>query len=156
MKELFSTQVIIGIATIIGFWIGYKIKSIVDLRKEFVSKASEKRRRMYQDFLKIIFDLLDVQKIEKNRNDHLQQIIKRIHDFYTPLLLYASTTTVNLFGEFMQFLYAKETKDPKELFPLLGKVIFSMRKDIGLSNKGLQEIDLFKPILIDYKQFFGK
>jgi hypothetical protein len=159
MKEIFSIQVIIGLAVIIGGWIGYKIKSYIDIKQEFVSKASEKRREMYQAFLSIIFGLWrDLKLVDENvrkQDTYLQEIGKKLYEFYIPFLLYASPTTIKNLGELMQYLYTQQV-DGKKLFYLLGKVIFSMRKEIGLSNKGLKEIELFKPMLTDYQEFFGK
>lgn len=159
MKELFSNQIIIGIAMIIAGWIGYKIKSFIDLKQEFVSKASEKRREIYQNFLNIIVGVWSDQKvIDENirkQDTYLKDISKQLYNFYKPFLLYASPATIKNFGELMQYLYAKQV-DAKKLFDLLGKVIFSMREEIGLSNKGLKKAELFKPMLTDYQQFFGK
>ncbi len=158
MKELFSIQVVIGIAAIIGGWVGYKIKSYMAIKQELVSKASEKRRETYNNFLSIILGLWRDQKFfdEKTgkETEDMQQLRKKLYDFYTPFLLYAAPATINDYGELMQYLYAGQT-DTKKLLQMLGGVIFCMRKEIGLSNKGLQEVELFKGILTDYRQLFG-
>ncbi len=131
-----DNQVVTIILTIIGGGIGYFIKYIIDKKKELQNEVNKERRESYQGFVNLIIDILSPDNNKKPNH------IKELKDFSKKNILYASPTVVSYFSDYMQFVYStsEQKMTPEQNathFLLLTKVLKEMRKDIGLSNKGL-------------------
>jgi len=87
----------------------------------------------------------------------INQMVEGIYEFYKKYLLYASPKLVKVFGDFMQFNYRQSPKDPTEIMRLLGRVIKTIRSELGLFNKGLGEDgeEIFRAQFKDFDKFYS-
>lgn len=146
---------LIGILS--GGILGYLVKYFLDKKAQFSTKNSEIKRKMYQDFVNIVIDFFDHTKKQK-QND--TQVVKKIFSFYRQYVLYASPEVISSFSDLMQYFYkngsSKEPTmdDPQAALKKMTNVFKCMRKDIGLSNKGLGENGevLLRAIINDYDE----
>lgn len=153
----FNVASLLGIVSLIVFliggWIGYKIKAYIDRKEVLVSKASEKRREISQNFINILIGLLQDQKSGNTGREVTTKTIQKLYEFYKPYILYASPKTIKSFGDMMQLFYSQPT-DVQRVFSSVGRVFLSMREEIGLSNRGLKETEFFRALITDYNKIF--
>ena len=157
--ENWITPIIIASMGLIGGIIGYLLRYFLDKKKEHVSENRKITRELYQGFVNRVVELFKSVKETKEDNSGvaMKQIVDGIFEFYKKYLLYASPELVRAFGDFMQFNYRQTAKDPKETMRRLGRVIKTMRSELGLSNKGLGEDgeEVFRALLKDFDQFYS-
>jgi len=152
-----TTALITIIVSLLTGSLGYYIRYKIDKTKELNSSVTEERRVHYQKFIDMTVDLLEDQTKTKN-------LIKKIYDFSKKYFAYSSPKVVIAIGDYFQFLYNEfdELENNKsntiKQFELLSKIIFEMRKDLGLSNKKLGKNGerLFRIFITDYHDFFKK
>jgi hypothetical protein len=149
---------LIGILSsgIVGYWVKY----FLDKKAQFSTKNAEIKRKMYQDFVNIVIDFFDHTKQQKHNDT---QVVKKIFSFYRQYVLYASPEVISSFSELMQYFYKngdtseaiKTTiDDPQAALKKMTNVFKCMRKDIGLSNRGLGDDGekLLRAIINDYDE----
>lgn len=144
----------IGIAsTIVGGGIGYFLKFYLDKKKELVSEITKERRAMYQQFVDLIINIFVGSKFNRNSTDkHVEDLYK----IFKKNIMYASPGVIRALSDFFQYLYASEGQkgNPKAIFRHVTSTIKEMRKDLGLSNKGLgiDGEELLRPLIKDWDQ----
>lgn len=123
--------------TLIGGVIGYFVKDFLDKKREINSENNKIKREIYKKFTSIILDIFNNSKnntLVKNQDD----VKTRLYNFYKDYVLYASPNVINTLSDYMQYIYKNpEGSDTKKMMKGLGKVIGEMRRELGLSNKGL-------------------
>jgi hypothetical protein len=66
---------------------------------------------------------------------------------------------IKSYADYNQYLYKKQSSenDPKIFFGELSKVLYCMRKDLGLSNKGLGKngVLLLRGKITDFDEIMG-
>ena len=137
--ESWIIPIIIASIGLIGGVIGYLLRYFLDKKKELFSENRKITRELYQEFVNKMIELFKSVKKTKEYDNGvaINQMVEGIYEFYKKYLLYASPKLVKAFGDFMQFNYRQTPKDPIEIMRLLGRVIKTMRSELGLSNKGL-------------------
>ena len=141
------------VSTLIGGGIGYFLKYYLDKKKDLVSEITKERRAMYQQFVDLIINVLIGSKIKRNSTD---KHVAALYEIFKKNVMYASPGVVIALSEFFQYLYASEDKEsnPKDIFRHVTSIIKEMRKDLGLSNKGLgmDGEELLRPLIKDWDQ----
>lgn len=136
---------------------GYMIKASLQKWKDKNNQINSERRVNYQEFVDYIIDILSSYKLNKD-----QPGISNLHNIYKKHLLYASPKVIKSFGEYFQYLYKHDSsnkeKDPAQFLKKLTKVIVVMRKDLGLSNKGLGNDgeEVLRAMINDFDKVMGK
>ena len=138
--------------------LGYLIKYILDRKAQFSTKNAEIKREMYQDYVDLVIDFFDTSKVAKPT--HKTQ--GEMYAFYKKCVLYASPRVLNVYSDLMQQFYKNPTDENSDVsihqtrivLKKMTKVFKYMRKDIGLSNRGLGKDGerLFRAIITDYDE----
>ena len=117
------------------------------------TKITDERRRIYQEFVNIVIDLLVASK--KIQSPNQAQLLKKLYEFYKKYVVYASPKVINSFGDYFQYMYKNpDSTETKTLFKYLSKIMMCMRDDLGLSNKSLGKNGerIFRALLSDYDE----
>jgi hypothetical protein len=139
---------------IIGAGIGFLIKHFIEKRKELLNDVNRERRELYQKFVNLMIDIL--KSVKENKKSDSTQLLSELYDFYKKYILYASPKVINEFSNYFQYLYLINAKpqesDHKMHFEKLTRVMTAMRKDLGLTNKGLGKngINLMRALVSDF------
>ena len=141
---------------IIGAGIGYLIKSQFEKKKELNNELNKQRREIYQNFVNLIIDIFANTKLKKNTTD---QNLKQLFEFYKKYVLFASPNVIKAFSDYFQYLYNPEKEEDLKLhLSSITKIMFEMRRDIGLENKGLGENGemLMRALITDFDKIYTK
>ena len=139
---------------LIGVFVGYFVKHILDKQKEALSKIAEERRGLYQQFVDMVIDLMKATKTEKAIPE--QELQNTLYEFYKKYIVYASPGVINAYSDYFQFLYRNADGIKNEgvfkHFAKLTKILIEMRRDLGLSNRklGRNGIKLMRALIIDF------
>ena len=132
--------------------VGYFVKYFFDKKAQFSSQNAEIKRQMYQEYVNFIIDFFDKSKPEKKAG----KSVNEMYAFYRKCVLYASPKVIEAYADSMQYFYKNEREDTNldgyKAMIYLARVFKQMRKDIGLSNRGLGDDGekVFRAILTDY------
>jgi hypothetical protein len=155
-----DTTQIITLMTItlplIGAGLGYLIKSQFEKKKELNNELNKQRREIYQSFVNLIIDIFANTKLKKNTSD---QNLKQLFEFYKKYVLFASPNVIKAFSDYFQYLYNPEKEEELSLhLSLITRIMFEMRKDIGLENRGLGENGemLMRALITDFDKIYTK
>ena len=121
------------ILPIIGGIIGYYINYFFEKQKEINSKVNFERREIYQKFIDLIITLN-----QDTSNINMTSFNNDLNNFYKKYVLFASPKVINSFTNFI-IIINQENKLQVETayYKSLTKIIYEMRKDLGLSNSNL-------------------
>jgi len=138
---------------LLGAGIGFLIKHNIEKKKEINNELTRQRRENYQQYVNLIIDLLAGTKTNKKKNN--TNILTDLYEFYKKYVLYASPNVIKAFSDYFQFIYNANEDDPnytKNSLELTTKIMYEMRKDIGLNNKGLGKNGemLLRALINDY------
>lgn len=147
--------------------VGYLIKYYLDKKAQLSSKTSDVKRKAYESYVKFYLSTIDEinainsKKIDKQDKDKaLEKINMRIQssvrEFYNEAILCASPRVMNAFADMMQYSY-RNGKNKLYTMVFLTNVFKQMRRDVGLSNRGLGSggIRLFRITINDYDKAIG-
>jgi len=155
-----STETILTITTIslpiIAGGLGYLWKSSIEKKRELLSEVNIERRAAYQIFVNMVIDIFA--DIKSNKGNDVNKSLKQLHEFYKKNVLFASPSVVISFSNYMQYIYTQEDKKKESKdyalvqLKMLTVVMKDMRKDLGLSNKGLgdQGEILIRALITDF------
>ncbi len=140
IKRLFHPSVItlvVLLLTGIGALIGYVIRYQFDKKKELVSEVNKERRAVYQQMIDMLLGILE--DVKKGKDSDMDKLISDMFSIYRKNVLYASPQVINDFNNFLnhaQSLSKGTVAAPQEVLFKMSQLIGTMRKDLGLSNKG--------------------
>ncbi len=143
-----TIPVIGGIITIIvGLIANLYTQKQVKLR-EIDEAHRSKKVEIYSNFLEIVRRIIS----GNNKNIPIKplkegELILQMTKFRTEIILWSSPSVINAFRNFESI--AEENTGIKMLLPAVDRLYREMRKDIGLSNKGLPQNQLVKIYLKD-------
>ncbi len=133
--------------------IGYFIKYTLDKKAQFSSENAKIKREMYREYVEFILKFLsDIQEQGTDVTPKQQkQLIKEMKDFHRKAVLYSSPKVINAYSDMLQNSY-RGNNEGFNTMVLMTNVFRAMRKDIGLSNRGLRSgaIRLLRPLINDY------
>lgn len=156
--ELFPVITPSAIA-LFGVLVGYLLKFYLDKKAKFSSDTATIKRDMYEKYIDFMMKFVQDSKNQTaNLSDkQTKEIISRMREFHRKAILYSSPKVIEAFANFMQLAY--KSSDNNKLngtftMVLVTNVFKEMRRDIGLSNRGLRggAIRLIRPIINDYDQ----
>lgn len=138
---------------LLGAGIGFLIKHSIEKKKEINNELTRQRRENYQQYVNLVIDLLAGTKTNKKKSN--TNMLTEIYEFYKKYVLYASPNVIKAFSDYFQFIYNVDENEPnyaKNSLELITKIMFEMRKDIGLNNKGLGKNGemLLRALINDY------
>jgi len=123
--------------------------------REIAEAHREKKVEIYDKFLTIIIRIL------KSTNENIkaepiseEELILLLVDFKREILLWGSPQVIKA-----QLHYESVAGNTRMMFHAVDQLYRAIREDIGLSNKGLQPLDLFKLFLKDpheVEEFFER
>jgi hypothetical protein len=136
--------------------VGYFVKYTLDKKAQFSSKNAEIKREMYQEYVSFILSFIS--DIQNRTNDitpeQSQKAVDKMREFHRKAVLYSSPKVINAYSDMMQHSYksGEQGFDGLHYMVLMTNVFKAMRKDIGLSNRGLRSggIRLIRPLINDY------
>lgn len=135
--------------------IGYLVKYFLDKKAQFSSQNAEIKREIYQEYTDFILKFLsDIQEQDSKVTEKQQKdIVKKMKDFHRKAVLYSSPKVVNAYSDMLQNAY-RGNNNSFHTMVLMTNVFKAMRKDIGLSNRGLRSgaIRLMRPLINDYDE----
>lgn len=114
----------------------------------------EKKIEIYSKFFDLMFDLMDK---SKRGLDSDEEVIKTVSSHWVDLtrgiLFYGSPKVVIAFSSVRKG--SNEQASALDTMRTIGRVILAMREDIGLSNKGLDELSVHQIYVNDDLQKMG-
>lgn len=138
-----TAAVIGGIATIsVGLSVTLYTQTQIKQREADESHRS-KKVEIYERFLRLS------QRVLEASNDNLkgnpipeEELIKFMVEFKTDLILWSGSGVINAFRDFEKS--TSSNAEPQNVLPAVDRIYREMRKDIGLSNRGLPPNQLIK------------
>lgn len=134
-------NVAIPVSTIVGAALGYFVKYRLDKSKEINSENTKVKRDAYKKFVSLIINLFKNSGSQPAGATAVGASFKEeLYEFYKDYVLYSSPAVINAFGDMMQYIFNQEhgvQQDPKGILQKLSRVMQEMRKELGLSNRGL-------------------
>lgn len=120
-------------------------------KRNLEKQLAEERHKTYTKFTSgfIGYMLNPERDVDLNSPETLNYFKKFIGDFAQSLILYASPMVLGKFNETFRKKDIQNIPDSKELVKNLGAFILTLRKDLGLSNKGLKPVDVLQPFIKD-------
>ncbi len=132
MPNQYLTLITISLP-IIGGIIGYVIREIFEKKKMLLSSVNIERREVYQKFVNIVVILS-----EENFGDRSRKFKEELNEFYKKYILYASPNVIIALTDFFELLnHTDKNIVLLNYIPKLNKILFEMRKDLGLKNSNL-------------------
>jgi len=139
--------------------VGYLVKYLLDRKARFSSENAIIKREMYENYIKFIMSFITgfvENSNAKSKKDSEKEVIEKMREFHRMAILYSSPKVIEAFADFLQYSYKHPDGDGKgeHLMVLVTNVFKEMRRDIGLSNRGLRSgaIRLIRPSINDYDQ----
>ncbi|WP_170465176.1 hypothetical protein [Ruegeria arenilitoris] len=123
------------------------------IRKREIEEAHRNRKiEIYYGFLKLVQKMLLAQKegFEDQAVDE-KELLLMLSDFRVDITLWASPKVLNSFQNFLSVSAGRSSS--KELLSQIDPLYKAMRRDIGLSNTGLENHYFAKSMLIDPSEF---
>lgn len=142
--------------------IGYLIKYALDKRAQFSSQNAEIKREIYKEYVDIISSALD--EFQKQNGlqskEQVDSLVNNLKNFYKKAVLYVSPRVLNAFSDMLQHSYRQynDNQNSYRTVVLMMAVFKEMRKDIGLSSRGLGSggIHLLRPLINDCDETIGR
>lgn len=139
--------------------IGYFVKYFFDKKAQFSSQNAEIKRQMYQEYVDFILGFInDLQNQTGDATEEQQKdVVGKLREFHKKAVLYSSPKVINAYSDMLQYSYKQKQDSNNYSFHymvLMTNVFKAMRKDIGLSNRGLRSgaIRLMRPLINDYDE----
>jgi len=137
--------------------VGYLVKYFLDKKAQFSSQNAEIKRQMYQEYVNFILGFItDLQNQTGSATSKQQKdIVGKMREFHKKAVLYSSPKVINAYADMLQYSYQQKQDSDSYGFHymvLMTNVFKAMRKDIGLSNRGLRSgaIRLMRPLINNY------
>ncbi len=165
--------------------IGFLVRYAYDKKKELQAPVNTARRDVYKKFITMVVDDFKetgaavkkvqeeamgtqemiskeafLQRIMAIKQENITDLDAKMYDFYVDYMLYASPDVINAFGAYRQYLfdivYFGLPQNERTNMEKLAKVIYEMRDDLGLRNKGLGKYGevALRGVLMDYREIF--
>ena len=110
----------------------------------------DKKIEVYTIFYDFIFNLL--KNVKNGDNVDLEndpEFQSKWFDLTRGVLFYGSPNVVQAFAGFRDPNMTKDNPDPTLVLRKIGRILLSMRADIGLSNSGLDELSIHQIYVTD-------
>ena len=142
MVEIFPyKEVLLLVLGTLSTYLIWRVQYQKDKMKNIENLISEKKYKLYSEFVYLIFDALHGEKIDKKVTD--KELVKRIVDIKRDLFLYAND---DIFRKFIEWSIKTKNEDNKtEHFKTYYELMRLAREDMGQvkTNISLDEFMLF-------------
>ena len=141
--------------------VGYLVKYLLDKKARFGSENATIKRDMYEGYINFIMSYIVSygEGGSKLKVKSEKEILEKMREFHRMAILYSSPKVINAFADFLQYSYKHPDGSGKgeHLMVLVTNVFKEMRRDIGLSNRGLRSggIRLMRPMINDYDEMIA-
>ena len=147
------TEVFLAIWTVLGAGLVGLASWYVRIRHESSERERERlyneRRQIYLKNLEPIIRLFAGIKNPEETEKAMQQIGSYAHrEALFELNLMGSDDVVRALNDFMQYLYRGDL-DSRELMDYWGRLLLSIRRDLGNRRTGLTEVDMLRSQITD-------
>lgn len=116
-----------------------KLKSKLEVQKSQSLMNDEKFRCGYESFINLMMNIF-------HKDKELGETEKGIIDFMKVSILFAWPETIKTFWAYRKNVWNKS--DTQNVLIYMERLLSSMRKDLGVSNDGLDEYDLLQTLVI--------
>lgn len=132
---------------LVSTFLAVKWQSSARENENLKQKLSEKKEKLYADFIKTYMDMVN-KKLEG------EAAAEKIREFNEKIMLVGSNKVVLTFGDLMQTIY-NDPKETKNLMRLVGELILTMREDLGNKDfiNSLYWFDTLRPWLKDINDY---
>lgn len=116
-----------------------KLRSKLEIEKNQFLMNDQKFRKWYEDFINLMMSIISKDK-KLDRTD--QWIIS----FMKVAILFAWPETIKTFGAYRK--NAGKSDGEQEILFYMEKLLWSMRKDLGVSNEWLEQYDILQTFIV--------
>ena len=147
MKESTRTPIITAITAIIVTIISVVLTRYFERRADQERAQQEKRIPVYEDFVKEFLSLIGATKPPSQRKSEMspEEIYTVLGKFTERLIVWGSDEVIRHWAAYRHAM-ASTTEDRRGLqsLTLMNDFLLALRKDLGLSNRKLEEFDLLR------------
>lgn len=122
-------------ATVLTSTLTIVIGRILERKKEIEAHFRQTKFDQYDELLKILYQLLDPER--QGGGELPDDVIRRLRDWQRKLILFAGPKTVIGYVDWMRDM--KSGKPTVKSFVLMDQFFKSLRSDLGISNRGLED-----------------
>ncbi len=111
---------------------------------------------VYSIFFDIVFEVLKKSKDKDGVDDYINssELLDKFTELHRGALFYGSPSVIKALSDWRRNV--DNTSDPMNVMRKIGTVLLAMRKDIGLSNRGLDSLTVHQIYVNDDIQEIGK
>ncbi|WEK50918.1 MAG: hypothetical protein P0Y66_02225 [Candidatus Kaistia colombiensis] len=111
----------------------------------------DKKIEAYSVFFDIIFQLIDAERPDGSKKINMEsdEFRKEMIRLKRNIMFYGSPGVLNAFTDWLKSSSASHESTPEKIFRRIGRILLAMRRDIGLSNFGLNELTIHQIYLTD-------
>lgn len=109
--------------------------------RSFQEAHRERKIEVYSKFYDELFRLLRESKSDVKKEENLSELLDRWFEMSRGIMFYGSPEVVLTFSAFRRGS-SEENVPIQVLMSRIGKILLAMRADIGLSNNGLNEMNI--------------
>lgn len=136
--------VITGSLTIVG---SASITSINARRAQENAAAEANRGRKVEIYNEFVVSLMEMMNRLKGKDgEPTPEDVKFMHDFASQLMVHGGPAVIKGYGKW-QMVGDSEQQDPQKMMETVENLLFVMREELGISNKGLKKNELLGLII---------
>lgn len=142
------------IAVVVGVFLTYVLTNITTkVHKENLAAEQAKLRKtdLYDEFMTSLTKML-INRETQNESDDGNDM-SFITNFATQIIIHGGADVIKAFREWKD---AEETEEIPQTFLSADKLLLAIRKDLGVSNKGIKARDLLSCITVGGKSAIDK
>lgn len=122
-------------------------------RQQLEQQLFEKKREAYSSFNEIVNTLLGQARVGEGsqlaqQEDALAELLRALMETRQRLWTFGSSEVIRAYSDFQQVSFRQQGED-HAIVVLMADLILAMRKDMGLSNKGITALDVMRMFLRD-------
>lgn len=139
------------IALITALFAAFRLQQgyLEDKERDREARLHSEKAKAYASLFNFINDTFGTGKLKKNKNEN-KMLIDLIH-IRRELLAWGNSNTIIAFNRLIEASQQSEKESTAEYISrggkALGSLILQMRKDLGLQDKGLSNLDIFSMFL---------
>jgi hypothetical protein len=136
--------------TVIAAVIAIVIGRSYDRKLEIESKQREKKIEIYESFLEVWFNKLMNESKNVKKNEIIdEEFLAYIGTFASKLILWGSENVINSYNSFRYTSLNTELHSNKTILQKFEELLLEIRKEIGHTNKKLEDNDLLRLFIND-------
>ena len=146
MNVSVSAPLLGGVLTVLGSVISILLSQYYTKKRESQDAFRQKKIEIFEKHLSFVIDMMELQKIEGKCHADDKELAKRMMAFKCDLIKWGNPKVIKAQIEF-ENLSLKQKDDHRALFVAFDELYLAIRKDLGFSNRGLNNQELLALIL---------